>query len=296
MQARNLKSERYATRHCLCIVLFDNHSMHVRVNRSFWLSWCGWYDRRRFFAAWPLSAAAIAPSTHMSLVIVALSSHPVAVCRLQPITHRSGGATLPPALQLAPPPQAVEAGGGAAQPPQAAPHTAVMQSAGLQADMRRVPSAQWFEGADCGPAAAAAARPLFRLGASGGNGSAGNDAGGRRASASGAAAPPPGAVPPTQASNARASTPPGAAHSAVFPSPEPTESAGPAPASSTAPQAASAPEAPPLSSPRCEARLCRTPVAPHLTTAYMTQSIMPQHANTLGITFGGQVDTAHQVT
>lgn len=33
----------------------------------------------------------------------------------------------------------------------------------------------------------------------------------------------------------------------------------------------------------------RRVVPPHLTTAYMTQSIMPQHANTLGITFGGQV-------
>lgn len=30
-------------------------------------------------------------------------------------------------------------------------------------------------------------------------------------------------------------------------------------------------------------------VSPAATTAYMTQSIMPQHANTLGITFGGQV-------
>ncbi len=30
-------------------------------------------------------------------------------------------------------------------------------------------------------------------------------------------------------------------------------------------------------------------ITPDLTTAYMTQSIMPQHANTLNITFGGQV-------
>lgn len=33
----------------------------------------------------------------------------------------------------------------------------------------------------------------------------------------------------------------------------------------------------------------RRSVPPSATTAYMTQSIMPQHANTLGITFGGQV-------
>lgn len=33
----------------------------------------------------------------------------------------------------------------------------------------------------------------------------------------------------------------------------------------------------------------RLSVSPNLTVAYMTQSIMPQHANTLGITFGGQV-------
>eukprot|EP00955_Chlamydomonas_euryale_P062314 358344-Chlamydomonas_euryale.AAC.12 len=35
------------------------------------------------------------------------------------------------------------------------------------------------------------------------------------------------------------------------------------------------------------------PVAPGLTTAYMTQPIMPQHANTLSITFGGQVGDPH---
>lgn len=35
------------------------------------------------------------------------------------------------------------------------------------------------------------------------------------------------------------------------------------------------------------------PVAsPDMTTAYMTQSILPQHANTVGITFGGQVSQA----
>jgi hypothetical protein len=33
----------------------------------------------------------------------------------------------------------------------------------------------------------------------------------------------------------------------------------------------------------------RRPITPNLTTAYMTQSIMPQHANTYHITFGGQV-------
>jgi hypothetical protein len=33
----------------------------------------------------------------------------------------------------------------------------------------------------------------------------------------------------------------------------------------------------------------RRRVPPSATTAYMTQSVMPQHANTLGITFGGQV-------
>eukprot|EP00879_Flechtneria_rotunda_P027246 GHRR01029167.1.p1 GENE.GHRR01029167.1~~GHRR01029167.1.p1 ORF type:complete len:141 (-),score=52.76 GHRR01029167.1:303-725(-) len=33
----------------------------------------------------------------------------------------------------------------------------------------------------------------------------------------------------------------------------------------------------------------RRHIPPSATTAYMTQSIMPQHANTLGITFGGQV-------
>jgi len=33
----------------------------------------------------------------------------------------------------------------------------------------------------------------------------------------------------------------------------------------------------------------RRRVAPSATTAYMTQSILPPHANTLGITFGGQV-------
>ena len=35
--------------------------------------------------------------------------------------------------------------------------------------------------------------------------------------------------------------------------------------------------------------IARRPVTPDLTAAYMTQSIMPQNANTLHITFGGQV-------
>lgn len=39
----------------------------------------------------------------------------------------------------------------------------------------------------------------------------------------------------------------------------------------------------------------RQRVAPGLTEAYMTQSIMPQHANTLGITFGGQVGHGREV-
>lgn len=34
-------------------------------------------------------------------------------------------------------------------------------------------------------------------------------------------------------------------------------------------------------------------VAPGATSAHMTHLIMPQHANSLGITFGGQVRPAH---
>lgn len=41
--------------------------------------------------------------------------------------------------------------------------------------------------------------------------------------------------------------------------------------------------------PKNAAARSRKPVRPDLTTAYMTQCIMPQHANTQHITFGGQV-------
>lgn len=41
--------------------------------------------------------------------------------------------------------------------------------------------------------------------------------------------------------------------------------------------------------PRSQTPLSRHCVAPGLTEAYMTQQVMPQHANSIAITFGGQV-------
>lgn len=49
----------------------------------------------------------------------------------------------------------------------------------------------------------------------------------------------------------------------------------------------------PPSLPALHGAAVRRGVPPSDTTAYMTQSIMPQHANTLGITFGGQVEHGH---
>lgn len=52
--------------------------------------------------------------------------------------------------------------------------------------------------------------------------------------------------------------------------------------------AEAAPSIPPLAPPPGNDTEPR-PIAPSFTRAYMTQLIMPQHANSLGITFGGQV-------
>ena len=46
---------------------------------------------------------------------------------------------------------------------------------------------------------------------------------------------------------------------------------------------------PPMTAAHCSCDLSDAQVAPEVTIAYMTQSIMPQHANTVNITFGGQV-------
>ncbi|KAG2491478.1 hypothetical protein HYH03_010263 [Edaphochlamys debaryana] len=152
------------------------------------------------------------------------------VCRLQPITHREGGPTLPPALTLTPAQQRELAASPSASPSPAGPLSRQTSATPLQAF--------------------------------------------------------PFPVPPRAASPAPAV----AAASAGDSTPEPSASAaGPVPDPGNPVSLLQPPSEPAMARTVTAFASLRQLVPPGCTTSYMTQSILPQHANTLNITFGGQV-------
>lgn len=185
-------------------------------------------------------------------------------CRLQPITHREGGPTLPPAITLQ------------LLPPRPSQQAARASDDGSSCHSSAMPQPwAWMESLDGRPGPAAhhptalpgqAAVPLAAAG-------------------TGPGAPAPAASRPE---GGRAQV----TDSAVRTSTSGRPPAGPhanAAAAAAAAAAAFLPKVPQQHQQYAGSVQQRQLVPPSCTAAYMTQSILPQHANTLQITFGGQV-------